>query len=250
MINAKFLFFASNSSRETFLCGTVFFASLERTMVVEVFLHRWFTQFPVMSHYTHYDISSGCFFWHNSDSCLDYNFLQFHYFSGLVGFYAIYTGSSGWRVLFMHAPALLFHTQIVCTYGDLNASNDIDWSPFKKSRWYLSIQSSFDTWDCTCPDIFCRKLFPRPETAVKLIQVVIGHWCHYSTLRRTRRRKKMVERSGGGGGYSEVCSALDFGWKIARACAHCWYRSLHTQGSGKEGPSIFWLAPINIPVIT
>ena len=37
MINAKFLFFASNSSRETFLCGTVFFASLERTMVVEVF---------------------------------------------------------------------------------------------------------------------------------------------------------------------------------------------------------------------
>ena len=31
----------------------------------------------------------------------------------------------------MHAPALLFHTQIICTYGDLNASNDIGWSPFK-----------------------------------------------------------------------------------------------------------------------
>ena len=190
-----------------------------------------------MSHYTHYDISSGCFFWHISDSCLDYNFLQFHYFSGLVGFYF---GSSGWRVLFMHAPALLFHTQIVCTYGDLNASNDIGWSPFKKSRWYLSIQSSFDTWDCTCPDIFCRKLFPRPETAVKLIQVVIGHWCHYSTLRRTRRRRKNGWKKWRGRGVQWGVQCAGF-WLKDCTCMRALLVQVPTHTRVRQG------AALNIP---
>ena len=135
MINAKFLFFASNSSRETFLCGTVFFclpgenngsgsffAPLIHSVSCHVTLYslRYFIRMLLLTQFRF---------------LLRLQFFAISLFFRVGWFLLCYRPALlGDVYFFLHAPALLFHTQIVCTYGDLNASNDIDWSPFKKSR--------------------------------------------------------------------------------------------------------------------
>ena len=131
MINAKFLFFASNSSRETFFVwdgvfclpgenngSGSFFAPLIHSVSCHVTLYslRYFIRMLLL---THFRFLLG----------LQY-FLQFRYFSGLVGFYAID------RLFWVTCTFLCLRrhycsTQIVCTYGDFNASNEVVWSPFK-----------------------------------------------------------------------------------------------------------------------